>query len=103
MHRTAMENKSRCDDLIEHVLDTQVILSGMPTEKVRMLLVELDMIMEDYSRDMAIIYISANYSSKKHLCSTILRGKHDHEIKEAVKGVREILVNELSTRKKLLA
>jgi len=98
-----MENKSRCDDLIEHVLDTQVILSGMPTEKVRMLLVELDMIMEDYSRDMAIIYISANYSSKKHLCSTILRGKHDHEIKEAVKGVREILVNELSTRKKLLA
>ena len=98
-----MENKCRCDDLIEHVLDTQTILEGMPTEKVRLLLVELDMIMEDYSRDMAVIYISANYSSKKHLCSTILRGKHDHEIKEAVKGVREILVNELSKRKNILA
>jgi len=97
-----MENKSRCDDLIEHVLDTQNILAEMPTEKVRMLLIELDMIMEDYTRDIAIIYISANYSSKKHLCATILRGKHDHEIRDAVKGVREILVNELKERKRPL-
>ncbi|MDR0335423.1 MAG: hypothetical protein LBH69_06055, partial [Methanomassiliicoccaceae archaeon] len=74
-----METKSRCDNLIEHVLDTQNILGLMPTEKVRLLLMELDMIMEDYTRDIAIIYISANYSSKKHLCATILRGKHDHE------------------------
>jgi hypothetical protein len=72
----------------------------MPTEKVRMLLIELDMVMEDYTRDIAIIYISANYSSKKHLCATILRGKHDHEIREAVVGVREILVAELAGRKK---
>jgi hypothetical protein len=95
-----MENKSRCDDLIELVLDTQNILAEMPTEKVRMLLVELDMIMEDYTRDIAIIYISGNYSSKKHLCSVVLRGKHDHEIGDAVKGIREILVKELDGRKK---
>jgi hypothetical protein len=95
-----METKSRCDDLIGHVLDTQNIISEMPTEKVRMLLVELDLVMEEYTRDIAIIYIAGNYSSKKHLCATILRGKHDSEIREAVMGVREILVREISGRKK---
>jgi len=95
-----MENKSRCDDLVELVLDPQTILPEMPTEKVRMLLIELDMIMEDYKRELAIIYISSNYSSKKHLCSTILRGKRDDEIKEAVAGVREVLVKEIEKRSK---
>ena len=93
-----MENKSRCDDLVELVLDPQTILPEMPTEKVRMLLIELDMIMEDYERELAIIYISSNYSSKKHLCSTILRGKRDDEIKEAVTGVRVVLVKEIEKR-----
>jgi len=95
-----MENKSRCGDLVELVLDPQNILPEMPAEKVRMLLIELDMITEDYQRDLAIIYISSNYSSKKHLCSTILRGKTDSEIKEAVTGVREVLVRELESRKR---
>ena len=95
-----MENKSRCDDLVELVLDPQTILPEMPTEKVRMLLIELDMIMEDYKRELAIIYISSNYSSKKHLCSTILRGKRDDEIAEAVAGVREVLVKEIEKRSK---
>jgi len=97
-----MENQSRCDDLFELVLDTQNLVSEMPTEKVRLLLMELDMVMEDYTRDIAIVYISGNYSSKKHLCGVILRGKHDSEIKDAVKGVRDILVNELKGRKRLL-
>ncbi|MCL2712826.1 MAG: hypothetical protein FWD37_06100 [Methanomassiliicoccaceae archaeon] len=101
MHRTLMENKSRCDDLMELVLDPQVIFPDMSTEKLRMLLIELDMIMEDYSRDLAIMYISGNYSSKKHLCSTVLKGKHDHEIKDAAAKVREVIVNELNTRKKV--
>jgi len=96
-----MENQSRCDDLFELVLDTQNLVSEMPTEKVRLLLMELDMIMEEYARDIAIVYISGNYSSKKHLCGVILRGKHDHEIKTAVKGVREILVKELAARKRV--
>lgn len=95
-----MENKCRCDDLMELVLDPQRILPDMPTEKVRMLLVELNMIMEDYTRDLAIAYLSSNYSSKKHLCSTVLRAKHDHEIKHATEEVREILKEELERRKK---
>ena len=94
-----MENKSKCDDLMELVLDPQTILPEMPTDKIRILLMELDLIMEDYTRDIAIIYISSNYSSRKHLCSTVLRGKHDHEIKDAVKVVRVALVNELNSRK----
>ena len=96
-----MEDKCRCDDLVGFTLDPQNILPDMPTEKVRMLLIELDMIMEDYNRDLAVLYLSANYSSKKHLCSTILKGKHDHEIKEAASSVRNVLVNELAARKKI--
>jgi hypothetical protein len=95
-----MENKSRCEDLMELVIDPQNIFPDMPTEKLRMLLIELDMIMEDYSRDLAIVYMSANYSSKKHLCSTVLKGKHDHEIKDAAAKIRDVLVNELNERKK---
>ncbi|MCL2143647.1 MAG: hypothetical protein FWH44_05275 [Methanomassiliicoccaceae archaeon] len=94
-----MEERIKTEDLLYHVLDPQTILPEMPTDKVRILLVELDMIMEDYKRDLAVIYLSSNYSSKKHLCSTILRGKHDHEIKEAAMSVREVLVKELAARK----
>jgi hypothetical protein len=96
-----METKCRCDDLVGFTLDPQNVVPDMPAEKVRMLLIELDMIMEDYNRDLAVLYLSANYSSKKHLCSTILKGKHDHEIKAAAAGVREVLVNELAARKNL--
>jgi len=95
-----MENKCKCDDLVGFVMDPQNILSEMPTEKVYMLLADLDMIEDDYNRDLAIVYLSSNYSSKKHLCSTILKGKHDHEIKEVAKTVREVLVKEIGSRKK---
>jgi len=94
-----MDNKCKCDDLIGFVMDPQNILSEMPTEKIYMLLADLDMIMEDYKRDLAIIYLSSNYSSKKHLCSTILKGKHDHEIKEVAKTVREVLTKEIADRR----
>jgi len=95
-----MEKKCKCDDLIGMVMDPQNILSVMPTEKVNLLLVELDMIMNDYNRELAIVYLCSNYSSKKHLCSTILKGKHDHEIKDAAKTVRDVLVKEIDDRKK---
>jgi len=94
-----MEKKSKCDNYIELALDPQTILPGMSTDRVRVLLVELDVIMEDYQRDFAIVYLSANYSSKKHLCTTILAGKHDHEIKDAAKKVRAEIVKELNNRK----
>jgi len=93
-----MENKCRSDDLMEF-LDPQTILPDMPTEKVKMLLMELDMITEDYNRDLAIVYLSSNYSSRKHVCSIILKGKHDDDVKKAAAGVRNILVNELDCRR----
>jgi hypothetical protein len=95
--------RMRGEDLVDFVLDTQDIIPMMTEEKVRMLLAELDMIMEDYTRDIAIVYISGNYSSRKHLCSIILRGKHDHEIKDAMAEVRETIVNELKARKNKVA
>jgi len=98
MHRAAMENKCRSDDLMEF-LDPQTILPDMPTEKVKMLLIELEMIMEDYNRDLAIVYLSSNYSSHKHLCSIILKGKHDDDVKKSAGDVKEILISELNRRK----
>jgi len=95
-----MENKCKCDDLVGFVMDPQNILSEMPTEKVYMLLADLDMIEDDYNRELAVVYLSSNYSSKKHLCSTILKGKHDHEIKEIAKTVREVLMQEIDSRRK---
>jgi len=92
-------DKCKCDDLIGFVMDPQNILSEMPTEKVHMLLADLEMIMDDYNRDLAIIYLSSNYSSKKHLCSTILKGKHDHEIKDVAKTVKDVLLKELDARR----
>ena len=94
-----MENKTRCDDLMGHVIDPQNLIREMPAEKVRLLLVDLDAVMDDYSREIAIVYICSNYSSKKHLCSTILKGKHDHEIRDAVTGIRKILTEELERRR----
>ena len=94
-----MEERLKGEALMNHVLDPQTVLPMFHDEKVRMLLMELDMIMEDYKREFAIIYLSANYSSKKHLCSTILAAKHDHEIKAEAARVRGILVKELSDRK----
>jgi len=87
------------NDILDFVLDPRSIVTEMPTEKVRMLLVELDMIMEDYVRDLAIAYLSSNYSSKKHLCTTVLKGKHDHEIKAAASVVKAFLITEIANRK----
>ncbi|MDR2865986.1 MAG: hypothetical protein LBV13_01060 [Methanomassiliicoccaceae archaeon] len=86
-------------ELMDFVLDPETLLEGMPTDKLRMLSVELDMIMEDYSRELAIAYLSSNYSSKKHLCSTVLRGKHDYEIKDAASRVKIVLITELASRR----
>jgi len=95
----AMERKTKLEDILKFVLDPWEILPMMPEEKVRMLLAELDMIMESYNRDIAVMYISGNYSSRKHLCSVILRGMHDSEIKAAVVEVRNALVDELKGRR----
>jgi len=94
-----MERKTKLEDILKFVLDPCEIIPMMPEEKVRMLLSELDMIMENYNRDIAVMYISGNYSSRKHLCSVILRGMHDAAIKEAVAEVRVALVDELKGRK----
>jgi hypothetical protein len=94
-----MELRMKTEDLMDFVLDPETILPLMTEEKVRALLAELDMIMEDYNRDLAVVYISGNYSSRKHLCSVILRGKHDDEIKEAVITMRQKLVDEIKSRK----
>lgn len=95
------ENLSRCDDLVARFVDTKSILPELPASKLRTLLVELDMLLEKWEREMAIMYVSGNYTSSSHLCTMVLRGKSDSEIKEIMGMVRQDLLNEIEKKNTL--
>ncbi len=95
-----MENKSRCDDIVAKVIDPQAFIETLNDRNLMILVVELDMLMNNYNRTDAIAYLSANYSSNKHLCTTVLNGLHDEEIKVAMKNAHIILDEEVARRKK---
>lgn len=94
-----METKAR-NDIKDLIVDPEKFLPDLQEQRVRMLLVELDMLMEDFERENAIMYLASNYSVNKHLSFSALRGMHDHEIKEFMVLAREKLVAELASRKK---
>lgn len=95
------ENLSRCDDLVERFVDTKSILPELLPSKLRTLLVELDMLVEDWDREMSIMYVSGNYTSSSHLCTMVLRGKSDDEIREIMAKIRSELVAEIEKKKTL--
>ncbi|MBE6525392.1 MAG: hypothetical protein IJF47_03960 [Candidatus Methanomethylophilaceae archaeon] len=94
-----MENKAENIDLMAMVIDTHKFVADFNEVKIRNLIVELDMLLEDFEREVSIMYLSGNYSSNKHLCTTVLRGKTDDEIKGAMATARAVLVEEAKKRK----
>lgn len=96
-----VENHSRCDDLVERFVDTKSILPVLPASKLRTLLVELDMLLEKWEREMAIMYVSGNYTSSSHLCTMVLRGKSDAEIREIMGTIRTDLLAEIGKKNSL--
>ena len=93
-----METKARAD-IRTLIVDPETFLPTLTEQKVRVLLVELDMLMEDFERETAIMYLSSNYSTNKHLSFTALRGMHDEDIKGFMVSTRAKIMDELKSRK----
>jgi hypothetical protein len=83
----------------ELVVDPETIFPYMSDEKIRTLLVELEMIMEEYDRSVAIMYLSGNYSGNKHLSTVVLQGMYDTEIVQIMSETRDSLKKEIKNRK----
>lgn len=94
-----MENQPRAN-IRTLIVDPETFLPSLTEQKVRMLLVELDMLTEDFDRETAIMYLASNYSNNKHLSFTALRGMHDSDIKEYMVLTRAKIMDELKSRKK---
>ena len=84
---------------IDNIVDPDAILPGMPNDKIWMLLGEAEELLSDYERELTIAYLSCNHTEVKHLCTTILRGKHDTEIIASLTLVRDRMKEELKKRK----
>lgn len=82
------------------VLDLKDILPTQSVERMMRLLVELEMMIEDYDRYITIEYLAGNYSSKKHLTVIILRGLGDSEIIESMVRMKDMIRAEINSRKK---
>ena len=90
----------RYKERIDTVVDPDALLPGMPTDKVWMLLGETEELIRDFDRELAIAFLSCNLSEIKHLCTTVLRGKHDGYIKETLTKARDRMRSELDERKR---
>ncbi len=90
----------RCEDLISLVVNPGSFLPDLPLDKVRLLLIESQSMREEYNRDLVINYIAGNYSSNKHLCSTVLSGKDDKAILEILDDIEVMINEELAARKR---
>lgn len=93
-------DENGCKDIFNKVIDPRSVLPEYPIDRIWMLMGELEDIVEDYDREVAILYISCNHSPSKHMCQTILRGKHDHEIMVVLEDVRTAMNDEVKSRRK---
>ena len=79
------------NDIKTLIVDPENFVPELTEQRVRMLLVELEMLFEEYERENVIMYLASNYSVNKHLSFTALRGMHDHEIQEIMEETRTYL------------
>ncbi len=82
------------------IVDPEKFVPELTESRVRMLLMELEMLFEEYDRENVIMYLASNYSVNKHLSFTAMRGMHDHEIKELMEETRTYLKEYLASLKK---
>ena len=91
-----MENMAR-NDIRSLIVDPDKFVPELTEQRVRMLLVELEMLFEEYERENTIMYLASNYSVNKHLSFTVLRGMHDSEIQEIMEETRTYLKDYLKS------
>ena len=94
-----MENMAR-NDIRSLIVDPDKFVPELTEQRVRMLLVELEMLFEEYERENTIMYLASNYSVNKHLSFTVLRGMHDSEIQEIMEETRTYLKEYIASLKK---
>lgn len=94
-----MELKAR-NDIRSLIVDPDKFVPELTEQKVRMLHMELLMLMREYERDNAIMYLASNYSTNKHLSFIVLRGMHDGEIKTIMQETKDYLDSYLELLKK---
>ena len=85
------------NDIRELIVDPEKFVPELTEQRVRMLLVELEMLMEEYERENTIMYLASNYSVNKHLSFSAMRGMHDDQIKVLMEETRDYLKSYLKS------
>ena len=85
-----METMAR-NDIKDLIVDPEKFVPDLTEQRVRMLLVELEMLFEEYERENVIMYLASNYSVNKHLSFTAMRGMYDDDIKQLMEETRDYL------------
>jgi len=93
-----MEYNPRAD-IKEMIIDVEDFISEVNDDKVRMMLVELDLYIQDYDRSNTVTFLSGNCAHNKHLALTALNGMYDDDIKKIMALTREKIVAEIERRK----
>ena len=88
------------NEIRDLIVDPEKFVPELTESRVRMLLMELEMLFEEYERENAIMYLASNYSVNKHLSFTAMRGMHDHEIMEIMEETRAYLKEYIASLKK---
>ena len=88
------------NEIRDLIVDPEKFVPELTESRVRMLLMELEMLFEEYERENAIMYLASNYSVNKHLSFTAMRGMHDHEIMEIMEETRTYLKEYIASLKK---
>ena len=79
------------NDIKDLIVDPEKFVPDLTEQRVRMLLLELEMLFEEYERENVIMYLASNYSVNKHLSFTAMRGMYDDDIKEIMEQTRTYL------------
>ena len=93
-----METKAR-NDIRDLIVDPEKFVPELSESRVRMLLMELEMLFEEYERENVIMYLASNYSVNKHLSFSAMRGMHDSQIQEIMDETRDYLKSYLKSLK----
>ncbi len=93
-----METKAR-NDIRDLIVDPEKFVPELSESRVRMLLMELEMLFEEYERENVIMYLASNYSVNKHLSFSAMRGMHDSQIQEIMEETRDYLKSYLKSIK----
>ena len=93
-----MESNPRVN-VKEFIIDVETFIEGVGDDKLRIMLMELDLYSQDYERSVAIAYLSGNCAHNKHLANIVLNGMYDDEVKEMMEMARGKLNSEIERRK----